>query len=156
LTAMDGLILRSRISPQSIHCSPEVIEFTAKQETAETLENLLQDEQKKYIISRLKQCFDWNRLVSQLQQHIEDNDDRIIPDKDSAVELSHQLYDQARSLQETAGKFEKQLNKILADGGTGQYEELNSRVQAASAYFKKEIQEKLIDVLAQHQKSLYG
>jgi len=156
LTSMEGLVLRSRISPQSIHCSPEVIEFTAKRETAETLENALPDEQKNYIIGRLKQCFDWNRLIFQLQQYIEDNDDRISPDKDSAAGLSHKIYDQIRGLQETAGKFEKQLNKILAAPVLRQYEELNSRVQAASAYFIKELKEKAVDALIQHKKSLEG
>ena len=150
LTAMDGLILRSRIHPHSISTDPRVIAFTESKLAEGALQKELEEEQKKFISRSLIQSFSWGKLVDGLQTNYDEHDHRQFPEQRKAVLLGKEWLDKAIVQQETAVKFTRQLEHLLAAAPENGYAPLQQRTQAAAAYFTKALQEELITPLEQH------
>ena len=150
LTALDGLILRSRIQPHSISTDERVITFTNSHLEEEVLQEQLQEEQKLFIARSLLQSFNWSRLVEHLQANKEEAGRRQIPDKQQAARLAEQWLDKATVQQETALKFSRQLEQLSGIAAEDGYRQLHQRVQAAAAYFTKALREELIAPLREH------
>jgi Helix-turn-helix domain len=146
LTSIDGLVLYSKINPRSIHTDERVLQFTATAPSEETLENLLQEEQKKFVETSLIQTFDWNKLVQGLRLHADAYEHRQIHGLEQATMWAEKLFKKAMQQKEVADKFKTQLEAILATAAADNYAHLHQRVEAATAYFTKAIDELIADV----------
>ena len=67
LTALDGLVLRSRITPWSIRTDPRVAGFMENNPPNQIVEQQLEQDQRTFISGTLLAAFDWSRLTEQLQ-----------------------------------------------------------------------------------------
>jgi DNA-binding NarL/FixJ family response regulator len=138
---MSGLILYSRIHQHSIHTDERVLAFAAKAMKEDYLQNLLVQEQIVFVQQSLINCFDFTKLVERLLEHYGEYEHRMIPDKNAAVEWASALLDKVKQQQETATKFNTQLSRLLSSVKEEGYQQLQERVQAASAYFIKALNE---------------
>ena len=146
LTSLNGLVLYSKISPQCINTDSRVLQFAATAPPEETLEQHLQEEQKRFVETSLIQTFDWNRLVQTLRLHADEYEHRNINGQEGATMWAEKLFKKSMEQKGVADKFTAQLEKILATAEADQYAHLHQRIEAATTYFAKAIDELLDDV----------
>ncbi|MDR3712951.1 MAG: helix-turn-helix domain-containing protein [Puia sp.] len=156
LTTIEGLVLRSRIHAQAITTDERILAFTESKLGQAALREQLQEEQKTFISRSLVQSFNWDRLVDILETHFQDAGSRQIPDKKTAYALARTLLDKAIGQRETAVKFSRQLEQLLATAAEDGYRQLQQRMEAAAAYFIRSLQDDLIDPLQKHLGDIKG
>jgi hypothetical protein len=154
LTSLDGLVLYSKIRTDNISTDPMVVSFAQHHQKESELLLLLEQEQRIFANRMLLQSFDWLKMLQELQAFIKGYDKRKIPDKEDAVKWSGDILRIAITQSETAKKFSKQLKQILAETADGDYSRLKERINAAQAYFDKELAQ-LITLITTH-KEIYA
>ena len=150
LTALHGLVLRSRIHPSSISTDPRVVAFTDSRMAAEAIGQQLEYEQLNYISSTLLKTFDWTRLTAQVQDHYIGYAHRQFPGRVPAMVLAKEWLDSVVAQQDTAQKFTRQLEQLLASAEADGYQQLHSRTTAATAWFIRSLDDQLLAPLGQH------
>jgi len=150
LTALNGLVLRSRITPFSIRTDPRVIAFTENRLPDEIVEQQLEQEQLAFISGALLRAFDWTRLSTQLQDHFAGYAHRQFPGRIAAIGLAKAWLDNTHAQQETAQKFTRQLEQLLVEAEADGYQRLQQRTEAAAAWFISLLDEQLLSRLQLH------
>lgn len=151
LTSLEGMVLRSRILPHCIRTDQRVLEFASQTYDDDCLEALLQAEQKKFVEQSLVHTFEWSRLVQTLQLHLEQYEHRQIHEKGAALRWAEALLKKSEEQQAVANRFATQLEKILHTAGADNYAHLHERIEAATTYFAKAIND-LIEDVEQHRR----
>jgi len=149
LTAMEGLVLYSRIHPHAISTDERVLAFTRSEMAEDELEEQLQEERKGFIGRTIVQCFDWTKLSGAWEAHYEEYEARVIPDKHLAVLWAKSMLNSIRDQQEIAVKFTRQLEQLAAVAEIEGYINFYQRIQAATGYFIKLLDESILS-LHQH------
>lgn len=141
---LNGLILRSKISTESLRSNPEVISFM-KPATAEVLENNITTAEERFILQLILRSY---TLIS-----IKDGLDGLSgnPDlkKASLPELQMALSQMEKSLEDLSillAKFHTQFLSLHENNGFDQ-EQLTPRLDAAFKYFSKELTLQLLNPL---------
>jgi hypothetical protein len=117
---------------------------------AEAIGQQLEHEQLGYIRSTLLKTFDWTRLAAQMQDHYIGYAHRQFPGRIAAMELSKEWLDSTLAQQETAQKFTRQLEQLLASAEADGYQQLHSRTTAAAAWFIRSLDDQLLSPLQKH------
>jgi hypothetical protein len=131
LTSLDGLVLRSPITPSSIRTDPRVAAFAENNPSNQIVEQQLERDQKVFISNTLLKAFDWTRLTEQLQVHDE-------------------WVDATLAQQDTARRFLQQLEQLLPEAEADGYERLQQRTEAAVGYFIRLLDDQLLSPITQH------
>jgi hypothetical protein len=150
LTGLQGLVLRSRITPAAISTDPRVVAWTEGQVDVSKTEEQLEVEQLAFIGDSLRKVFQWSRLAEQLRDHYTGYAPRKIPEREKAVLLSRQWLDKVILQQETAQKFSRQLEQLLPGAERDSYHQLGQRVEAAATYFAGALEAELIIPIQAH------
>jgi hypothetical protein len=156
LTGLEGLVLRSRISPAAISTDARVVTWTNDQLKAGVAVQDLEREQRAFIGESLRKAFQWDRLVETLGEHYGGYAHRKIPEKEKAVSLGRQWLDKATAQQEVAQKFCRQLEQLLPGGEQDGYGQLSQRMEAAAGYFARMLDEDLIAPMRTHINEISG
>ena len=149
LTSLDGLVLYSKINPQCISTDERVLTFAKTAPPEETLEQHLQHEQKSFVETALIQTFDWARLAQMVRLHADEYEHRQIHGKEQATMWAEKLFQKAMQQKDVADKFKTQLEGILQKAADDNYAHLHQRIEAATTYFAKAIDE-LIEAVKEH------
>jgi hypothetical protein len=149
LTSLNGLILHSRIQPQSISTDQRVLTFSKSEIAGDKLQQELKEQQKVFVGKSLVQCFDLEKMLESFRQHHEGYDQRSIPAKDSAITWAGNLLTLIAAQQEIARKFINQLERLLAADKQDGYQLLYERVSKADQHFSKMLNE-IHNLLRQH------
>jgi len=137
LTTLEGLALYSRIYPESIRTDERVVAFTQTEKEETILHSLLQEEQLRFMERLLIQFFDWIKPVLALENLTDGYEDRMIQDKEQALQWSRDLLRTSLNHQQVALKFQKQLEQLLfAEAEERDHLLVNARIAAATGYFK--------------------
>ena len=128
LTSLDGLVLRSRITPWSIRTDPRVAEFMENNPSNEIVEQQLEQAQQTFIRDTLLKAFDWARVIEQLTADSPDN-----------AWIEH-----AAAQHETANKFIRQLEQLFPEAEADDYRQLQQRTEAASTWFTERLDQDLL------------
>lgn len=139
LTSLDGLILYSRIYPESIHTDQRVIGFAETEVEENALDVQLEEDQKVFISESLSHTFNCSKLFDRIEQHYESYEHRQLPNKNDCVLWGEKLLQQCRALLDVSEKFQKQLAGLLTEAAIAGYEKLHERISAASGYFVQSI-----------------
>ncbi len=150
LTSLRGLVLRSRIHPRSIHTDERVLEFVSSELPHDILHQTLQKEQQQYIRHTMLQGFGWEKLITLLQEHLEEYEHRNLPDLQKCIAWAEEMIEKTKILQETSAKFRKQLEQLFEKTEESKYKDISERISAAVSYFVKEAEEKLMVSLKGH------
>lgn len=152
-TSLEGIVLFSRITPDSIRTDEGALAF-AKQELGETyLEKVLEEEKPRYCANRLMKAFDWIPVVRSLRSFYELVSEKKIPNKDEIQGWVSQLYNRGVEQQEIAQNFRKELHAILSTSNPN-IDQLKDRVSKAVLYFHKDMQQNIILPIENHLNSL--
>ena len=135
LSRLEGLILYSRIYPESISTDERIVAFTMQEKQQDELTQILHEDERLFIQQLLLNAFEWNKLKAHFRNHLESYEDRTIPDKIAATQWAKNLYQVIEAEQEVALKFVKQLQQLISYTSAEGYLRLYERMKAASDYF---------------------
>ncbi|MFT3701118.1 MAG: helix-turn-helix domain-containing protein [Agriterribacter sp.] len=153
LTSLAGLVLYSRIYPQSIYTDERVLAFSQTEKQENELKQMLVEEQAVYLSQALANAFNCNKLGENILHHYDEYANRLIPDKNAAVLWAQQLLEQFNAMKEVSEKFDKQLSTLLLSTEVDKYIKLHERVNAAGKYFGG-LLDNLLQSLQQHKKEI--
>jgi hypothetical protein len=154
LTSLEGLVLYSQIADNCISSDQAAIDFSGTEKSEADLNSQLEDAQIAYVRNFLLKAFDWSKLKWGMVNFLKDMDAKKIPNKEEALDLINRVKTSVIRQEETTRKFIGQLNSLLPNAHSDQYQQINNRVIAASSYFQKALQEEMFDPLNGHYESL--
>ncbi|MDR0566752.1 MAG: helix-turn-helix domain-containing protein [Prevotellaceae bacterium] len=150
-TTLNGLVLQSRITPESVTIDSNVIEFSERKDTIDRLRQTLQVEKPRFCAKKLRMVFNLQPLINATRNFLELVPDKKIPEPEKAQRLSLQLYQKAKALKEVADKFTPELEKLLSHvQQTGATQALQQRVEKAAGYFYPNIYNEILFPLQAH------
>lgn len=150
LTGLEGLVLRSKISPASIHTDPHVVAFSSRVLSEDEIAEVLLQEQKSYLLNNLSKAFSWGTLALETNTFKNDVLTKNIPDKSLAYKTIDAICYTCNQQFEVAEKFNAWLNKEFRHLDDLNIELIHERTQKAAAWFLKSLEEELITPLQQH------
>ncbi|MDR1090395.1 MAG: AAA family ATPase [Prevotella sp.] len=148
-TSLDGIVLFSRITQQSISTDPFAIAFSENEQPVGFLEQILESEKPRYCAMQLKRYFDWSPFIRSLRSLYELASEKKVPGQEEVQAMFAQLCSRAVEQQEIARNFIKELDRILASQPVN-IQHLKNRVEKASLYFYKDVQEHIIAPIELH------
>lgn len=152
-TSLDGIILFSRITPQSISTDPYAIEFARLEQEYTFLKEILDNEKPRYCAEQLKKYFDWSPFVRSLHSLHELASEKKIPKQEETQAMIAQACSRAVEQQEIAQNFIKELNKLLSYPNPD-ITYLKERVCKGIQYFHHDVQQYILLPVEQHLDSL--
>ncbi|MBD8347313.1 helix-turn-helix domain-containing protein [Dysgonomonas sp. HGC4] len=152
-TSLDGIVLFSRITADSIHTDQNAIAFSKEELKQDYLQQILEEEKPRYCADRLKKAFDWSPIVRSVHSLNQLAAEKNIPEKEKMQALFSQLYDKAIEEQKIAENFRRELSSILS-ATDPDINLLKDRVKKAVHYFHKDLQQNIILPIESHINSL--
>jgi hypothetical protein len=154
-TSIDGMVLRSRLSPAAIATDRRIIEFAQRESDTASLEAILEKEKYAYWSSSLLKLFDWSKLVSTLYYWTQLIPQKKLPDVDGSLRMAQAVLTVARDGSTTAQKYRQQLARILDHvHQTRDTALLKERMEKAIDYFGKLLAEDMLAPIQAHLKEL--
>lgn len=147
-TTLDGIVLYSKITPDSIQTDGEALRFAKQERGVAYLESVLATEKPNYTAQRLKKCFDWSPLIRSTRAFYELIQEKKIPKQEEALGIASILCDKAQAQNDIAKAFVRELDYLFID--KQDISVLKNRVQKASVYFHKEVLEGIVVPMAKH------
>lgn len=152
-TSLDGIVLFSRITADSIRTDEAAIAFSKKELMQDYLQQVLDQEKPYYCAERLKKSFDWTPVVRSLRSLYELASSKTIPQKEETLSLIFQLHRKAEEEERIAQNFRKELHSILYLPNPD-IDQIKNRVEKAVVYFHKDLQQHIVLPLEKHLNSL--
>jgi len=149
LTSIDGMVLYSRISQDSIQTDPRVIDFSNTAMSADELHERFNEQQKAFIRQFIIRTFNWEKMVEMFRENETEYDHRQIPDKAIAYQWAVKILHSMREQQEVSAKFSRQLEQLFLLAEEDGYLGLQQRMKAAHDYFVRLLDES-IDSIQKH------
>lgn len=132
--SLEGMVLLSKINPNSIQNDRQIVEHERNKLPVEDLEMQLNESRNIYRNFILMQLFDFKNAVGQISRLIKETTDVQTSFNDEALPYLNDLLRQAQALQEVAWKFQNQLVGILDQYPVNE-EHLQERIAAAIQFF---------------------
>lgn len=148
LRSLDGLVLRSRILPHSIHTDPRVVTFSDTAPSEAELPAMLLAAQQRYLGHTLLQSFSWLAVKEAAENMRASLDGRNIADKPEAEQFLRVLCLACEAQHEVAAKFATQLKSML--GADVDFQKVHERTEKATGWFLPRVEEQLIQPLEAH------
>lgn len=141
---LNGLILRSKISTESLRSNPEVINFM-KPATAEILINSITTAQERFIIQLILKNYTLVNVQDALDVLLNNADLKKAGLPELQISVG-QMDNSLNNLSTLLAKFHTQLLSLHENNGFVQ-EQLSSRLEAAFLYFSKELTTQVLNPL---------
>jgi len=142
---LQGLILKSKISTESLRSNKEVIQYM-KPASEEELDSILMAEQEKFILQQVLDNFSFNRLLTGVEA-IGANPEIIKGHLPEFKLLLSQFSKSITDLMALADRFQLQVRQLHQQHGFKEQHLLQARIESALAYFSKEITVQLVNPL---------
>lgn len=140
LRSLDGLVLRTPVSPNVISSDQQVVRYTREQSEQPPVEQTLVAEQQRYLGAWLTQAFDWTDVLEQIQEVQQKAGAKLeFEDEEMRTALAR-MSAAFRNEQDNARIFRNQLQSLIA---RGEHERLLERVDKGSAYYRALLEEQL-------------
>lgn len=148
-TSLEGIILYSRITPNSIHTDEGAIAFARQEKSLEYLKAVLIDEKPRYCANRLKSSFDWSTVIHATRSFYELVSEKKIPNQEEVLGMASRFCNKAIEQEDIARNFRKELESILSRLPLNM-PLLQQRVCKAAMYFHRDIQLHILVPLKSH------
>jgi hypothetical protein len=148
-TSLDGIVLFSRIRPNSILTNDDAIQFSRNEKNEAELRLLFKEGRKKYWTERLLLYFDWRQMFDLLNRFDKLVEEKTGAEYDAAKVLFARFKKKIIEWEDTTTKFEQQLKQIIQQNKPE--DELISllkiRCQKAVDYFHEQFTTDVLDPL---------
>ena len=144
-TALEGLILSSRISTQNVMVNDQIIQYHDAAPSEERLHQVLEVAKLRFAAEQLMITFSFDDIDQQLQLWQEELEERKVPEKESVLKELHKMRRVTNDLNQIAKKFQPQLRALIL-----QYQKdeiispLSDRVTEAVNYFAQQYFNKIL------------
>lgn len=148
-TSLQGIVLKSRVTPAGLQTDQHIIEFSERIATEENLKQELHESKKQYQQTLLLLLFDFTAVIKQA-----DELGKTVKDNSAAFNAGLLFWTDAMqtkitALQTVAEKFEQQLKKLFESNQLPEDDaHIQQRATAAAEYFIKQADE-IIEMLRQ-------
>jgi len=132
--SLEGLVLLSKINPNSIQNDRQIVEHERNKQPIDVLESQLDESRNLYRNFILMQLFDFKNAVGQVSRLIKETTDVQSSFNEETLPYLNDILRQTQSLQEVALRFQHQLQGIL-DSRPVSEEHLQERITAATDFF---------------------
>jgi len=149
LTNLDGLVLKSKITPASIMTDERILKFAEQEESEERIQRVLEEAQEIFTEQSLLQAYEWDKLIAIWQEHLEGFTGRSIAEQDHAFALSIEIQRSLQDQQNTTNKFIRVLKDFMKQGKTA-YPAMHERTLAAALWFSENLDTHVIKKIKQH------
>ncbi len=150
-TALEGIVLYSRIHPGAIRCDERVREFSESERSVDELDVLLGRDRLQFKVTQLLAIFDWGVVTEEIEKFREIVATGKSIDQAHAEEVLTNVADAVAEFQDVTLKFEFQLRALAA---RDDWETLRQRLDAAVTFFLKAIDGRVITTLEDFDKFL--
>ncbi len=148
LTSIEGLVLRSQITPASIRTNELVLQFANNELPEEELDKTLEEAQRRFLKQSVLTAFHWDKLLNRLAQYQEASGNT--PAQSRLIETGwiNELKVHLLEEQKVGLKFVPVLEKLLQRKTS--YPRLHQRTKAAVEWFTKDLDEKIVREVDKH------
>ena len=148
---LDGIVLHSLITQNSLHGDEKITNFSEAHHGERELEEQLNQAKHEYANDQLKRLFDFNKLRERVGDWKELLFEKDFPDKEKALTLFENIALQIETIVTTSEKFEPQLERLLVDYNNSRNTfALKERSAKAIEYFTENIFNTLITPMHEH------
>ncbi|MEI6556287.1 MAG: helix-turn-helix domain-containing protein, partial [Paludibacter sp.] len=137
--SLEGMVLLSKINPNTIQNDRQIVEHERNKLPIEELEIQLDESRNTYRSFILLQLFDFKNIVGQTSRLLTETKEVESSFNEETLPYLKDLLRQGQALQEVAGKFQGQLQRIL-DSRPVNEEYLHERIAAAIDFFMEKMQ----------------
>jgi ATP-dependent DNA helicase PIF1 len=139
--SLEGIVLHSLIPSAALINDQRIGDFSAAHHSAGELHEVFVREKNRYANHLLLQLFTFNKLAAHLEEWRELLEKIDIPEKEMAAALHAQICSQVSDINATAGKFQRQLQRIFAalESDPRHAPTLKERCDKAIRYFTDQI-----------------
>ena len=150
--SLEGIVLHSLITPAVLHDDQRISEFSSSNKRTENLQESLVLEKRQYARYPLLRLFTFSSLQQHLPAWLELINKKDIPDKDGALALHARISGQLDEISSTAGRFQNQLQRIMAamEKDPAHLALLRERCAKAIEHFTGRIATGIIDPVTDH------
>lgn len=141
IRTLDGIYLKSRITPQSVLIDPKIIEYFKEINSNNSLENALQWGQLTYLENELKNYFHFELIQETIKELYEKNNTANSPLWDELFVLFKDMLNKTQELHTNGLKF---LPFISDNVQKENWKVLNDRYSNAIQWYERTIEEKII------------
>lgn len=154
-TTLNGIVLHSKIVPDSVLTDTTITSFADREVPLTQIQSIVAIEKPSYCASKVLSSFNFSPLVNISRRFTENLSGKKLPNMDKANELANMMAENALKEYNTAQKFQQQLIAILQQvGKDGDLASLKERVQKAADYFYGTIGEGMLKPIQAHVESL--
>jgi len=150
LTGLEGLVLRSKISPHSIRTDSQVVDFMKRLMKEDEVVGILKQCQRGYLGQILLQSFRFNTLTETTKELSDSLVERNVDNKAGAVQFFEELTKKLKEQESVANKFVTQLYKMLSDTEVLDYDKICVRTESAVNWFLPKMEIDLINATQKH------
>jgi uncharacterized protein (DUF2132 family) len=147
LRSLNGLILLSPLRMNGISNDQDVMDYAENKASEEALANALKRETKNFILSYLKNSFDWNELAQEWRNHQFSYNE----DAENSVKFKHKAWAHNQAgviwqLLEPSSKFLVQLDRLFQSEQV-EFSHISDRINAAFNYFMAPMDQLVYEII---------
>ncbi|MDR3268424.1 MAG: helix-turn-helix domain-containing protein [Tannerella sp.] len=148
-TSLEGIVLRSPVSPDCIMTDTHAVHFSRTEKEETELEQLLTEGKHKFWRERLLLYFDWKPMFTFLWEFEKLLDDKISEEFEPARQLLADFKQIVRNMNDVAVKFRQQLLTLVEQEKQtgGDLTALRERCQKAIGYFHAHVVSEILTPL---------
>jgi len=150
LTGLEGLVLRSKITPHAIRTDFQVVDFMKHLVKEEEVDEILKNSQRAYLGQILLNSFRWTNLTEAVTELEQSLTDRNIDNKEGVVSFFYLLQQSLKTQEKVAHKFMQQLHQMLSDKDALDYHKICERTTSAVQWFLPKMEEELLKATEKH------
>ncbi|TAF76156.1 MAG: hypothetical protein EAZ53_04480 [Bacteroidetes bacterium] len=142
-TSLDGMVLLSRLHPQSIKTDPRIRAYCEQYTPENQIVKILADEKPQYMLNQLFKTFGLKKLTYEAENYLEFTQTKRVPESEQIGILASESLHKAKEYKKIGEKFTNQLKEILAEPS---YEKafLKERLEKGIAFFCKAIYDDIL------------
>jgi ribonuclease D len=140
--SLEGLVLWSKINPNSIENDREIVAHEKTKQAIEELEMQLNESRNQFRAYTLSQLFDFRTGIGHASRIIREMENVASSFNDETIPHLKDILKQLQQIQEVADKFQVQLNRIFENSDVNE-DYLAERLQAATTFFTDKIEHAL-------------
>lgn len=150
LTGLEGLVLRSKISPFAIRTDHQVVNFMKQMAAMGNLDDILQKSRQNYLGQILLHSFRWHQLTDEFEKLVEEYRDKKMEQKEEAITVLSGILDALKKQEQVANKFMTQLHGLLSKREEIDYDLICDRSKAAVNWFLPTFEKDCLQALEAH------
>lgn len=151
LTSLKGLILRSKITPASIHTDPRIIQYMSARKDAARWTERLELGKRQYLFQKMVESFSWTNFILRIDAYLEESVSILTRDVVATHPAFRDGMGHIRQMEQVGRDFSTQIYNLYKEES---FAKLAERMDAAKAWMDNIVAVHLVLPWQQWQKEL--